>query len=111
MSHAPERISVWLLKKGDRGVAAMRTWKKRFFQSFGLKDEVEVCYFKTADGEKQGSIELRTVLEIRLVHEPGVEAELHVLTTHGRTYMLKAARNDDEDELTRVWTQWQQWLV
>ncbi len=111
MSHAPERISVWLLKKGDRGVAAMRTWKKRFFQSFGLNADVEVCYFKSAEGEKQGSIELRSVLEIRLVQEAGAEPELHVVTNHGRTYMLRAVRNDDEDELTRVWTLWQQWLV
>lgn len=110
MAHQPERISVWLLKKGDRGVAAMRTWKKRFFQSFGRNEDVEICYFKSAEGEKQGSIELRSVREIRLVEDGGIEPELHVVTASGRVYMLRASKNEDEDELTRVWALWQQWL-
>jgi hypothetical protein len=104
MRPAPqERISVWLLKKGDRGV--VRTWKKRFFQGFGRNEDVEICYFTSADSEKQGSIELKSVLEIKIVDD-----ELHVISKNGRVYILKVV-NNSHDDLSRLWAHWQSWLA
>jgi hypothetical protein len=59
-----------------------------------------------SDSEKQGSIALQSVAEIRLA-----EGELHVVARSGRVYMLRLVAGADSEELLRVSTHWQQWLA
>lgn len=107
VTQEPPRIHIWLMKKGDRGVGAMRTWKKRFFTNEAHMEEVS--YHKTPDVEKQGSFDLRQVREVTVGFSEG-EPEIRVLMGHqgGRVYLLRPLKGADNDleKAVRLFQQW-----